>query len=58
MHRVIIYLCLRFGTDASKKIVANKTQVTLKQIDTFLDYCWVKYVKAKVEPGARLSVVL
>ncbi|EGG02301.1 uncharacterized protein MELLADRAFT_91367 [Melampsora larici-populina 98AG31] len=44
-------------TDASEKIVANKTQVTLKQIDTFLDYCWVKYVKAKLEPGTAVGAV-
>ncbi|POW18023.1 hypothetical protein PSTT_00252 [Puccinia striiformis] len=42
-------------SDASKKIVANKTQVTLKQIETFLNHCWKKYVKAKVEPGTAVA---
>ncbi|EGG07581.1 uncharacterized protein MELLADRAFT_47986 [Melampsora larici-populina 98AG31] len=48
---------LSAGVTGNKKIVANKTQVTLKQIDTFLDYCWVKYVKAKVEPGTAVGAV-
>lgn len=34
----------------------NKTQVTVKQLDRFLHLCWVKYVKAKVEPGASSFV--
>lgn len=33
-------------------IVNNKTKVTRKQIDEFLQLCWTKYVKSKVEPGA------
>ncbi|EFP75753.2 hypothetical protein PGT21_012768 [Puccinia graminis f. sp. tritici] len=44
-------------SEASKKIVINKTQVTLKQIETFLDHCWKKYVKAKVEPGTAVGAV-
>lgn len=34
-----------------KAIVSNKTQVTEKQLRGFLNHCWVKYVKAKIEPG-------
>lgn len=39
-------------------IVNNKTKVTRKQIDEFLQLCWTKYVKSKVEPGAPRSFYL
>ena len=29
----------------------NKTKVTETQLRTFLHACWVKYVKARIEPG-------
>ena len=29
----------------------NKTKVTETQLRTFLHVCWVKYVKARIEPG-------
>ncbi|KAI8459810.1 DNA-directed RNA polymerase III subunit C1 [Phakopsora pachyrhizi] len=45
------------ASDASKKIISNKTQVTRKQIEGFLDLCWIKYVKAKVEPGTAVGAV-
>jgi len=31
--------------------VENKTKVTETQLKTFLHACWVKYVKARIEPG-------
>ena len=37
--------------DADKAIVDNKVKVTDQQLKTFLDICWKKYVKAKIEPG-------
>ena len=38
-------------TAAEKAIVDNKSKVTEAQLKTFLDLCWVKYVKARIEPG-------
>lgn len=37
-------------------VVNNKTKVTSAQIDEFLQLCWTKYVKAKIEPG-ELSLI-
>lgn len=31
--------------------VENASKVTEEQLQRFLDICWVKYVKAKIEPG-------
>jgi DNA-directed RNA polymerase III subunit RPC1 len=36
---------------ADKAIVDNKSKVTESQLRTFLQLCWVKYVKARIEPG-------
>lgn len=36
-------------------IVNNKTKVSTEQIRAFLQLCWSKYVKAKVEPGSYLT---
>jgi DNA-directed RNA polymerase III subunit RPC1 len=36
---------------ADKAIVDNKCKVTESQLKTFLQLCWVKYVKARIEPG-------
>ncbi|POY73995.1 putative DNA-directed RNA polymerase [Rhodotorula taiwanensis] len=38
-------------------VVNNKTKVTRKQIDEFLQLCWTKYVKAKVEPGTAVGAI-
>ena len=35
----------------------NKTKVTADQLRIFLDLCWVKYVKAKIEPGSTVGAV-
>jgi len=40
------------ATRAQLAAVNNKTKVTVKQIEEFLQLCWTKYVKAKIEPGA------
>ena len=37
--------------DADKIAVDNKLKVTEEQLRMFLDICWTKYVKAKIEPG-------
>ncbi|GJE83969.1 beta and beta-prime subunits of DNA dependent RNA-polymerase [Phanerochaete sordida] len=42
---------------ADKAIVDNKSKVTEDQIRTFLDICWTKYVKAKIEPGSTVGAV-
>ena len=48
-HKLVFAdLCL---IDADKAIVDNKVKVTDQQLKTFLDICWKKYVKAKIEPG-------
>jgi hypothetical protein len=36
---------------AAKAIVDNKAKVTEEQLLFFLNICWTKYVKAKIEPG-------
>lgn len=45
-------------SDADKAIVDNKSKVTEDQIKTFLNICWTKYVKAKIEPGRGICVSL
>jgi DNA-directed RNA polymerase III subunit RPC1 len=37
--------------EADKAIVDNKAKVTEDQLSVFLNICWTKYVKAKIEPG-------
>lgn len=39
--------------EADKAMVDNKSKVTEAQIRTFLELCWVKYVKARIEPGIK-----
>ena len=36
-------------------VVNNKTKVSEAQIRRFLQLCWTKYVKAKIEPGESCS---
>jgi len=38
-------------SDADKAVVSNKTKLTERQLHKFLDLCWTKYVKARIEPG-------
>lgn len=40
------------ATKEQRAVVDNKTKVSDAQIRTFLQLCWIKFVKAKVEPGA------
>jgi DNA-directed RNA polymerase III subunit RPC1 len=44
-------LRLPYHLDADKAIVDNKAKVTEDQLSVFLNICWTKYVKAKIEPG-------
>lgn len=38
-------------------VVDNKTKVTKAQLMTFLNLCWAKYVRAKIEPGTAVGAV-
>lgn len=42
---------------ANRAVVDNKTKVTQAQLMTFLDLCWAKYVRAKIEPGTAVGAV-
>lgn len=44
--------------DAEVAIVDNKAKVTEAQLRRFLHVCWVKYVKARIEPGLFDSTTL
>lgn len=38
-------------------IVNNKTKVSESQLRRFLELCWIKYVKAKIEPGESPTAI-
>ena len=42
---------------ADKVAADNKVKVTEEQLKVFLDICWTKYVKAKIEPGSTVGAV-
>lgn len=42
---------LTYRLESDKAIVDNKAKVTKEQLLVFLNICWTKYVKAKIEPG-------
>jgi len=44
--------------DADKAIVDNTSKVTEYQLRNFLHLCWVKYVKARIEPGEAKALPL
>lgn len=45
------------AADFEKSIVDNKAKVTLPQLQEFLNICWQKYVKSKVEPGTTVGPI-
>ncbi|PFH50553.1 hypothetical protein AMATHDRAFT_75536 [Amanita thiersii Skay4041] len=45
------------ATEFDKNYIDNKAKVTRQQIETFLNLCWVKYVKARIEPGSTVGAV-
>ena len=45
-------LRLPYHLESDKAIVDNKAKVTEDQLLVFLNICWTKYVKAKIEPGS------
>ena len=42
---------IQFVAGADVVAVDNTIKVTEEQLKLFLDICWTKYVKAKIEPG-------
>ncbi|KAF5389823.1 hypothetical protein D9757_003589 [Collybiopsis confluens] len=49
---------LSFGaSDAAKAAVNNKIKVTAARVKAFLNLCWTKYVKARIEPGSTVGAV-
>lgn len=44
-------------SDADVAAVENKSKVTKEQVEAFLEICWTKYVKAKIEPGSTVGAV-
>lgn len=42
---------------ANVAVVDNKTKVTKPQLLHFLNLCWSKYVRAKIEPGTAVGAV-
>ncbi|KAJ7581109.1 hypothetical protein C8J56DRAFT_257225 [Mycena floridula] len=52
------YTDLSMGASVAElNIVDNKCKVTESQLRTFLDLCWIKYVKARIEPGSTVGAV-
>ncbi|KAH9928960.1 beta and beta-prime subunits of DNA dependent RNA-polymerase [Fomitopsis serialis] len=45
------------ASEADKAVVDNKLKVTEDQLRAFLEVCWTKYVKAKIEPGSTVGAV-
>ena len=37
--------------ESEKALLSNTAEITAGQIQKFLEICWVKYVKARIEPG-------
>lgn len=45
------------ASPAAVAALNNKFKVTENQLRTFLDLCWVKYVRARIEPGESFPVM-
>ncbi|KAF9498249.1 beta and beta-prime subunits of DNA dependent RNA-polymerase [Pleurotus eryngii] len=45
------------ASESEKAIVDNKSKVTEFQLLAFLNICWVKYAKARIEPGSTVGAV-
>jgi DNA-directed RNA polymerase III subunit RPC1 len=43
--------------EAEKALMSNKAEITAGQIQNFLEICWVKYVKARIEPGLFIDEI-
>ncbi|PWY98687.1 putative RPO31-DNA-directed RNA polymerase III, 160 kd subunit [Testicularia cyperi] len=49
---------LSLGADAAQHaVVSNKTKIKEVAVLEFLRQCWVKYMKAKIEPGSAVGAV-
>jgi hypothetical protein len=55
VSQLLNFLILHAG--AEKAIVDNMAKVTEAQLLCFLQLCWVKYVKARIEPGKALTIM-
>ncbi|KAF8974574.1 hypothetical protein BDZ97DRAFT_1774354 [Flammula alnicola] len=42
---------------ADRAVVDNTSKVTERQLRTFLNLCWMKYAKARIEPGSTVGAV-
>ncbi|KAJ3513331.1 hypothetical protein NLJ89_g3010 [Agrocybe chaxingu] len=52
------YTDLSLGaTAADTLVVENQSKVTEDQLRKYLDLCWTKYVKARIEPGSTVGAV-
>jgi DNA-directed RNA polymerase III subunit RPC1 len=51
-HKLVLTRC----SDADKAVVDNRAKVTDSQLKAFLQMCWIKYVKAKIEPGGITGI--
>ncbi|EAU80581.1 DNA-directed RNA polymerase III largest subunit [Coprinopsis cinerea okayama7 len=45
------------ASEACKRVVDNKAKVTESHLRIFLDICWERYVKARIEPGSTVGAV-
>ena len=41
--------------ESEKVLMSNKAEITAGQVQKFLEICWVKYVKARIEPGLSID---
>jgi DNA-directed RNA polymerase III subunit RPC1 len=46
---------IRCFAEADKALIDNISKVTEDQLRIFLDICWTKYVRAKIEPGGSFA---
>ena len=46
------------ASQADVAAVDNKAKVTKEQLRTFLEICWIRYVKSRIEPGENPKVLV
>lgn len=54
---LLAYPLTKWCSVADRTVVDNTSKVTEEQLKMFLDICWTKYVKAKIEPGSTVGAV-
>ncbi|PKY40391.1 beta and beta-prime subunits of DNA dependent RNA-polymerase [Rhizophagus irregularis] len=45
------------GSNPVKAVVNHKLKITEKQLRRFLDTCWTKFMRAKIEPGTAVGAL-